>query len=126
MRKTLYILLGSLSLALGVTGIVLPGLPTTPFLLLSATLFLKGSARLHNWLLNHRYLGARIKRYHQHKGMLKQEKIYAILLTWVMIGLSMLLLAQPILRWVAAGSAILGTAVIWWWVPDGRKNASQE
>src|SRR5690554_7138642 len=126
MRKALYILLGSLSLALGVTGIVLPGLPTTPFLLLSAALFLKGSARLHNWLLNHRYLGARIKRYHQHKGMLKKEKIYATLLTWIMIGLSLLLLPQPTLRWVVTGSALLGTAVIWWWVPDGRKNASQE
>ncbi|MDR2840025.1 MAG: YbaN family protein, partial [Paludibacter sp.] len=56
--KLLFIILGLISLALGIIGIFLPLLPTTPFLLLSAALFARGSQRLYNWLINHRVLGS--------------------------------------------------------------------
>ena len=61
--KTLYIVIGTISLALGILGIFLPLLPTTPFLLLTAALYFKGSFRLYNWLLNHRYFGPYIMLY---------------------------------------------------------------
>lgn len=55
--KTVCIILGTVSLALGIIGIFLPLLPTTPFLLLTAALYFRGSPRLYQWLLNHKCLG---------------------------------------------------------------------
>ena len=52
LTRILYIIGGTLSLALAILGIVLPGLPTTPFALLSAYLYAKSSRKLYNWLLN--------------------------------------------------------------------------
>ena len=67
--KTLYIVLGSISLALGILGIFLPLLPTTPFLLLTAALYFKGSPRLYNWLLNHRHFGPYIRNFRENKAI---------------------------------------------------------
>ena len=58
--KALYILLGTVSLILGIIGIFLPLLPTTPFLLLTAALYMRSSPRLYDWLLRQKYLGAKI------------------------------------------------------------------
>jgi uncharacterized membrane protein YbaN (DUF454 family) len=60
--KVLLIAAGALSLALGVVGIVLPVLPTTPFLLLASFCFLKSSRRLHRWIMENRHFGPRIRR----------------------------------------------------------------
>lgn len=67
--KTLYIALGTLSLALGILGIFLPLLPTTPFLLLTAALYFKSSPRLYNWLLNHKHLGPYIRNFRENKAI---------------------------------------------------------
>src|SRR5690554_7354260 len=56
--RSLYIIGGTLSLALAIIGIIVPGLPTTPFALLSAYLYAKSSDRLYNWLLNNKILGS--------------------------------------------------------------------
>ena len=73
--KTLYIVLGSISLALGILGIFLPLLPTTPFLLLTAALYFKGSPRLYNWLLNHR-------NFRENKAIPLRAKIISLVLMW--------------------------------------------
>ena len=67
--KTLYIALGTLSLALGILGIFLPLLPTTPFLLLTAALYFKSSPRLYNWLLNQKHLGPYIRNFRENKAI---------------------------------------------------------
>jgi len=89
MKKYLYITLGIVSMLLGFAGIILPVLPTTPFLLLSAALFIRSSDRLYRWLTENPVLGSRIKRFREQGGMLLKEKIYAILLMWLMIGISL-------------------------------------
>ena len=63
LKKTITIILGFISIFLGVIGILLPILPTTPFILLSGYLFSKSSTKFHNWLINHKYLGKYIKNY---------------------------------------------------------------
>lgn len=78
----LYIILGSISLALGVLGIFLPLLPTTPFLLLTAALYCKGSPRLYNWLINHKYFGAYIRNFREHKAIPLRAKILSVTLLW--------------------------------------------
>ena len=80
--KTLYIVLGSISLALGILGIFLPLLPTTPFLLLTATLYFKGSPRLYNWLLNHRHFGPYIRNFRENKAIPLRAKIISLVLMW--------------------------------------------
>ena len=67
--KTLYIALGTLSLALGILGIFLPLLPTTPFLLLTAALYFKSSPRLYNWLLNQKHLGPYIRNFRENNAI---------------------------------------------------------
>jgi len=83
--KILYSVLGSISLALGILGIFLPVLPTTPFLLLSASLYLKGSEKLYNWLMNHPKLGPYITNFRIHKSIPLKAKIISILMMWITI-----------------------------------------
>ena len=83
--RFIYIVIGSISLALGVLGIFLPILPTTPFLLLSAFCYVRGSKRLYLWLLNHKYFGPYIKAYYEKKGITRKTKIVAITTLWLSI-----------------------------------------
>ena len=81
--KIILLLLGVLSLVLGVIGIFLPVLPTTPFLLLSATLFLRSSQKLYDWLLSHPYLGEYIRNFKEHKAIPLRVKIVSVSLVWI-------------------------------------------
>ena len=76
---------GFVSLALGVAGIVLPLLPTTPFLLLSAACFVRSSDRHYQWLINHKWFGRIIRDYRVHKAIPLGTKVLAISLLWVTI-----------------------------------------
>jgi uncharacterized membrane protein YbaN (DUF454 family) len=80
--------LGWLSVVLGVLGIFLPLLPTTPFLLLAAWCFARSSARFHGWLINHPRLGPLINGYLDGKGIPLKAKRYAISMLWVSIAIS--------------------------------------
>lgn len=75
--------LGTVSLALGVLGIFLPVLPTTPFLLLSATLYLRSSDRLYKWLMSHKHLGQYIKNFREHKAIPLRVKVVSVSLVWI-------------------------------------------
>ena len=81
--KYIYIATGSLFLALGVIGIFLPVLPTTPFLLLAAALFFKGSPRIYNWLLEHKYLGPYIRSFREERAIPLRAKIISVALLWI-------------------------------------------
>ena len=80
--KTICIILGTLSLGLGILGIFLPLLPTTPFLLLTAALYFKGSPRLYQWLLNHKYFGTYIRNFRENKAIPLRAKIISLLRMW--------------------------------------------
>ena len=76
-------ILGLISLALGVLGAFLPVLPTTPFLLLSAFLFLRGNRKLYDWLMSHPRLGSYIKNFTQHRAIPLRVKIVSISTLWL-------------------------------------------
>ena len=80
--KTICIILGTVSLALGILGIFLPLLPTTPFLLLTAALYFKGSPRLYQWLLNQKHLGPYIRNFRENKAIPLRAKIISLVLMW--------------------------------------------
>jgi uncharacterized membrane protein YbaN (DUF454 family) len=81
-------LAGTVSLVLGLIGVVLPGLPTTPFVLLAAACYAKASPRLHGWLLNHRILGPMVRDWEQHRSLTRRSKTVAITSMVAMVGLS--------------------------------------
>lgn len=85
-----YILIagGTLSVALGIIGIALPVLPTTPFLLLAAFLFARSSKTLHHWLMNHRIWGNYLRNYTLGKGIPMGIKVWAITVLWATILMS--------------------------------------
>ncbi|WP_300652357.1 YbaN family protein [Pseudomonas sp.] len=80
--------LGWLCVALGVIGIFLPVLPTTPFLLLAAACFVRSSKRFYLWLVMHPRLGPWIRDYLEGQGIPLKAKVYCISLMWLSIALS--------------------------------------
>lgn len=82
-QRSVYIVIGLLSLALGVVGIILPLLPTTPFLLLSAALFAKTSPRLYHWLHTNQLFGEYLRRYRDKEGIPIELKIGVLSILWI-------------------------------------------
>lgn len=82
------VVIGTIALALGVIGIVVPVLPTTPFLLLAAACYARSSERLHRWLMNNRYLGEPIRNYRDSRAVKLHVKVYALVVLWAGIALS--------------------------------------
>lgn len=106
------LLLGWLSVLLGVLGIFLPILPTTPFLLLAAACFMRSSPRFYNWLIDHAHLGPWIHGYLDGNGIPLRAKVYAIVLMWSSIALSSYLVPFIWARVLMLISAILVTRYI--------------
>jgi len=107
LKRQLLLIAGTVSLAIGITGIFIPILPTTPFLLLAAACYLRSSQRFYNWLMNNRLFGTYIRNYTEGKGIPRKVKLFTIALLWVTIGISIWLVANwivtVILLIVAAG-----------------------
>lgn len=108
-----YVLIGAgfCSLGLGVAGIFLPVLPTTPFLLLSASCFLKSSKRLYAWLIGHRVFGKYIENYLKHRAVTRRAKVASIALLWLTIGTTAVFFTEKALvRGILAVVAVAVTA----------------
>lgn len=86
--KVLLITIGTFFIGVGVVGIFIPILPTTPFLLISAALYARSSKRFYNWLINNKIFGRYIKDYREGKGIPSKLKIITIALLWITIGCS--------------------------------------
>ena len=80
------IIVGCVSLVLGILGMFLPLLPTTPFLLLSAAAWVKASPALYQWLLNHKVFGEYIRNFREHRAIPLRAKIVSVSLVWLTIG----------------------------------------
>jgi len=87
MQLTL-IVCGTICTALGVTGIFVPLLPTTPFLLLAAACYGRSSERFYNWLLNNRVFGHYVRDYLERRGISLRVKVITLVLLWTTIILS--------------------------------------
>lgn len=81
--RYILVFLGSVSLALGIIGIFVPMLPTTPFLLLTAALYFRSSPELYEWLMNHPQLGTYIRNFRENKAIPLRVKIVSVTLVWV-------------------------------------------
>lgn len=81
--RWLLIILGVLSLGLGILGIFLPVLPTTPLLLLASALFLRSHKGLYDWLMNHPRLGPYIQNFMIHKSIPLKIKVISVTMVWL-------------------------------------------
>ncbi|MDH5631044.1 MAG: YbaN family protein [Gammaproteobacteria bacterium] len=86
MTNLIFLILAYLFLALALLGIVLPGLPTVPFLLLSAWFAARGSARLHRWLYAHPHFGKLLNDWEQQKAVSRTSKVIAVLMLVISWG----------------------------------------
>ncbi|NLB76100.1 MAG: DUF454 domain-containing protein [Crenarchaeota archaeon] len=95
--RALLIVAGTASLALGIIGIVLPILPTTPFLLITAACYLRSSERMHKWLMSNRWFGEYIRNYQAGRGIPMKTKVLAISFLWIAILYSTFFVVDKIL-----------------------------
>ena len=108
MKRYIYVALGLITLSLGLLGIVTPGLPTTPFVLLTAFLFAKGSPRLHQKLLNHKLTGRYLNRVNE--GLGAKGLIISISFMWFMIFFTAFAVFDyGTMRFVMLGLGVIGT-----------------
>lgn len=87
-NKWLLVIAGTIFVGLGVLGIFLPILPTTPFLLVAAACYVRSSKRLYIWLLTNRLFGSYIRNYREGHGIPLKMKIFTIILLWATISCS--------------------------------------
>ncbi len=115
MRKTivrrLLIVSGTISTGLGIIGIFMPVLPTTPFLLLAAACYMRSSDRFYRWLLNNRLFGAYIKGYIEGKGIALKIKILTTLLLWATTGVTVTFSFQHIVLRIVLISIAIGVTL---------------
>ena len=109
--KIIFIISGSIALALGIMGIFMPLLPTTPFLLLAAALFFRSSPRLYEWLLNQKHLGPYIRNFREYKAIPLRAKIISVSMVWLtLLYCAYILHSQP---WLSALMIALARAITW-------------
>ena len=111
--KFLFITAGILFVGLAVLGIIVPGLPATPFLLLASAAFIKSSPRLYHWLNNHRIFGSLLKDFAEKKGISLRNKLISIILMIAMTSISIIFFIQsdPV-KIIVAICALAGTTVV--------------
>lgn len=109
--KVLYSVTGTIALALGIIGIFVPLLPTTPFLLLSAALYFRSSPRLYAWLLHQKHLGPYIRNFREYRAIPLRAKIISISLIWITIGYC--LFGIPLSPWVKIILFGIATGTTW-------------
>jgi len=96
-KRRLLIGAGTLCTGLGIIGVFIPILPTTPFLLLAAACYMRSSERFYQWLMNNRVFGDYVRNYIEGRGIPARIKIFTILLLWVSIGFSIAFGVQNII-----------------------------
>lgn len=116
-RRVLYLLAGWTALGLGVLGIPLPLLPTTPFLLLAAVCFARGSQRWHDWLLSHPQFGPPIHAWREHRAIPRRVKWLGSLSLLALLPISILVGAPT---WVVGLQSLIvvGVGAFLWTRPE--------
>jgi uncharacterized protein len=83
--RILFFVIGTMSVVAGVVGILLPLIPTTPFLLLAAWCYARSSERFYRLLLSNRWLGPYIRNYRDGRGMSLRAKVSTLAVLWIAI-----------------------------------------
>ncbi|MCH7909810.1 MAG: YbaN family protein [Candidatus Hydrogenedentes bacterium] len=117
----MYVILGYISLALGIIGMPLPILPTVPFVLLAAYFFSKGSPRLHHWLVSHPYLGKMISDWERNGVISMRAKLLSTAMMVVLFSITLIFVEVSFV--IKAIVSMIGVSVLFfiWTRPSERK-----
>jgi len=102
---------GTFFLSLGLIGVAVPLLPTTPFLLLAAACYLRGSRRMYHWMWTNRYFGTYLRDYMERKGMPWKVKVGTLALLWGVIGFSALVLTDSVIVQLVLLAVAIGVTI---------------
>jgi uncharacterized protein len=111
LQKRLFVIAGTVSIGIGVIGIIVPVLPTTPFLLLAAICYMRGSQRLYNALLCNRFIGNYIRNYVEGKGMSLKMKIWTLSLLWIAIVCTAVLATDGLIIRIILTVVLIGVTI---------------
>lgn len=130
-RRVLYVAAGLVCVGLAYLGALLPGLPTTPWVLLAGYCFSRSSSRLERWLKRSPVFGRLLRDWEEHRGIRRPVKVLAVCLVVTVVTLSITLGSLPPgVKWVIGGLAAVGVCVIVFVVPTvpsgGRSQRTEE
>ncbi len=111
LKRRVFVIAGTSALVLGVVGIIFPVLPTTPFLLLAAICYMRGSQRLYNALLRNRFVGNYVRNYLEGRGMSLTNKIWTISFLWIAILCTAFLVTESLVIRIILAIVLLGVTV---------------
>ena len=121
LKKFLWIFLGLLFVGLGAIGVVVPGLPTTPFLILAAACFIRSSQKLYDWLIQNKTFGPYLKDYREGKGIPKKAKILAVSMIIIFVSYSVFFaIENPTIKWIVGCLGLVGLFYVLFKVPVGK------
>lgn len=86
--KKFLVVSGFISFVVGIIGLLVPVFPTSPFIILAAALFFRGSDRWYHWILNHRWFGRHVRDYRERGGMARGPKYLLLATVWIAVGVS--------------------------------------
>jgi|TARA_B110000438_G_scaffold30528_2_gene29903 uncharacterized membrane protein YbaN (DUF454 family) len=115
LHRLLWLVLGLVFTGIGIVGIIIPGLPTTIFMILAVGCFYRSSQRLYDWVINHKYFGEHVKRFREGRGMPKKAKLMAFLSMWTFVFFALLFGIPDQLIWakiITSLAALTGTGYI--------------
>jgi uncharacterized protein len=120
-RRVLWLLLAYVALGLGLVGVFVPGLPTTPFVLLAAFAAARGSRHLHAWLHAHRVFGPMIRDW-EAGGTVARRAKWVATITMALCA-ALMFLTAPKLWMAGVGTAVMAVVAGWLWLrPEPAEN----
>lgn len=114
-KRLLLNVVGTIALGVGMIAVVIPGVPTTPLLLVAATCYAHSSERMYRWLMNNRWAGKHLRNWQQGRGISLHIKLGTLVFAWVMLGSLVLFTVESVwLKGVLIAVGLLKTAVMAW------------
>jgi len=121
LKRVLFVALGLVFVGMAYLGAILPGLPTTPWVLLASYFFSRSSPRLERWLKRSPFFGTLIRDWEEHRGIRRPIKIFSTCVIIPVVSASIAFTGLPVwVKCVIGGLAATGVAVIWLVVPTAR------
>ena len=115
-KKIFFVFFGLISFSLGAIGIIIPGLPTTPFMILSSILFLNSSDKLYSWLTTHEKFGKYVLDFKKGKGITLKTKLYAQTMMLLTMSLSLIPISPAFIENVIVRIILAISAVFSFWL----------
>jgi uncharacterized membrane protein YbaN (DUF454 family) len=113
--KMIYFSFGLFLTGLGLIGVIIPGLPTTIFMILAAACFFRSSTKMYNWVIKHPLFGESVLRFRSGEGMPMKAKYTAIIMMWFFISASIFFFLHSHSLWIKTIitlSGLIGTVFI--------------